>query len=258
MVKKTGLPRVGENVLVTVKSITPNSALCSLDEYQCEGMIHVSEVSGKWVKDIKKYVKVGKQYVAKAINVDESKCFVLLSLKRLSKKEKEQKMEKFKKGQKSEKILEFFAKKKGISLEKAYELVGFKLQEIYGDLYEGFEYAIKQPDHLIRNGISEQLVKEIAEAAQEFIKKKEVEIKIEITLKFLGENGIDRIKQVLKSIKDKYNLDVKYLSAPKYLVQIKTNNPKQVQKDISKALTEEFAKIKDGEASFQIIGRENE
>jgi translation initiation factor 2 subunit 1 len=259
MVKKAGLPEYGENVLVTVKSLTPNSALCSLDEYKdVEGMIHVSEVSGKWVKDIKKYVKVGKQYVAKVVNVDESKKFVFLSLKRLSKKEKEAKMNELKKEQKSEKILNLFAKKLGISLEKAYELVGFKLQEIYGDMYEGFEYALKQPEHLVKNGIKKELVDAIAEAAQEFIKKKEVKIKAEIRLKFFGPNGIERVKQALLDIKNKYNLNIKYVSAPRYLVELKTNNPKFAQKELTRILSEELAKIKDGEAEFEILGRENE
>ncbi len=259
MVKKSGLPEYGENVLITVKSITPNSALCSLDEYKgIEGMIHVSEVSGKWVKDIKKYVKVGKQYVAKVINVDEAKKFVLLSLKRLSKKEKETKMNELKKEQKSEKILALFARKKNISLEKAYELVGFKLQEIYGDMYEAFEYALKQPEHLIKNGISKDIVDDLIEAAQEFIKKKEVDIKAEIRLKFFGPNGIERIKQVLIEINNKYKLNIKYVSAPKYLVVLRTNNPKTAQKELSRILSEELAKIKDGEAEFEILGRENE
>jgi translation initiation factor 2 subunit 1 len=259
MVKKTGMPEYGENVLVTVKSLTPNSALCTLDEYKgVEGMIHVSEVAGKWVKDIKKYVKVGKQYVAKVVNVDEGKKFVFLSLKRLSKKEKEAKMNELKKEQKSEKILNLFAKKMGISLEKSYEIVGFKLQEIYGDMYEGFEYALKQPDHLVKNGIKKELVDVIAEAAQEFIKKKEVKIKAEIRLKFFGPNGIERVKQVLLDIKNKYNLNIKYVSAPRYLVELKTNNPKFVQKELTRILSEELAKIKDGEAEFEILGRENE
>ena len=85
MVKRKGFPSVGEVVLVTVKNITPYSALCTLDEYPGkEGMIHVSEVSGKWVRDIKKFVKKGKQYAAKVTRTDESKGHINLSLKRLS------------------------------------------------------------------------------------------------------------------------------------------------------------------------------
>jgi len=258
MVKRSGLPKEGENVLVTVKSLTPNSALCMLDEYGIEGMIHVSEVAGKWVRDIKKHVKVGKQYVAKVINVDEKKKFVFLSLKRLSKKEKEAKMNELKKEQKSEKILNLFAKKMGISLEKAYELVGFKLQEVYGDMYEGIEYALKQPEHLIKHGISKDIVNALAEAAQEFIKKKEVKIKAEIRLKFFTPDGIERIKQTLLAIKNKYNLSIKYVSAPRYLVEIRTNNPKVAQKELARILEEELAKVKDGEAEFEILGKENE
>ncbi|MFH8080981.1 MAG: S1 RNA-binding domain-containing protein [Candidatus Aenigmatarchaeota archaeon] len=259
MVKKIGLPECGENVLVTVKSLTPNSALCTLDEYtDVEGMIHISEISGKWVKDIKKHVKLGKKYVAKVINVDKNKKFVLLSLKRLSKREKDEKMNEIKKEQRSEKILNLFARKMGIKLEEAYELVGFKIQEIYGDIFTGFEYALKQPEHLIKKGISKEIVDVMVETAEEFIKKKETKIRAEIRLKFFGPNGIERIKEVLMGIKNKYNLNIKYVSAPRYLVTLKTNNPKMAEKEISRILSEELSKIKDGEAEFEIIGRENE
>lgn len=89
MVKRKGFPSEGEVVLITVKNITPYSALCSLNEYPGkEGMIHVSEVSGKWVRDIKKFVKQNKQYAAKVIRVDEIKGHINLSFKRLSKKSK--------------------------------------------------------------------------------------------------------------------------------------------------------------------------
>ncbi|MCS7135272.1 MAG: S1 RNA-binding domain-containing protein [Candidatus Aenigmarchaeota archaeon] len=259
MVKKVGLPAYGENVIVTVKSITPNSALCTLDEYNnVEGMIHVSEVSGKWVKDIRKYVKVDKKYVAKVISVDERKKFVLLSLKRLSKREKDEKMNEIKREQRAEKLLSLFARKKGISLEKAYELIGYKLQEIYGDIFVGFEYALKQPENLIKRGISKEDVALMKETVNEFMKRKITRIKAEIRLKFFGPNGIKRIKEVLTNIKNKYNLDIKYVSAPKYLVVLKTNNPKSATKELSNILSEELSKIKDGEAEFEIIGRENE
>jgi len=259
MVKKKGLPEVGDDLLVTVKDITPNSAICNLDEYHnLEGMIHVSEVAGKWVRDIRKFVKVGKQYVARVIDVDKNKGYVFLSLKRLSKIDKEKKMQAFKKDQKAEKMLEMVAKKKNVSLEKAYEQLGYKLQEVYGDLYTSFEQALKSPENLIKNGVPKEWVELMTQVAQESMKRKEVKIKAEIRLKFYGSDGIKRIKEVLGEIKNKYKLDVKYISAPRYSVEIKTDNPKLAQKELTKKLEDVFSKVKDGEAEFEILGRDNE
>jgi translation initiation factor 2 subunit 1 len=259
MVKKEGMPRVGEAVLVTVKAITPNSAQCVLDEYdRLDGMIHVSEIAGKWVKDIRKFVKVDKQYVAKVIDVDYNKGFTFLSLKRLSKMDKERKMQDFKKEQKAERMLEQMAKKKGVSLQKAYQEMGYKLQDIYGDLYVGFEQALKLPQHLIQKGIPKDWVDIIIEVTQTFLTKKEVKIRGEITLRFYGPNGLKRVKEVLSELKNKYNLDVKYISAPKYMVELRSDNPKVAQKELVKKVDEVLSKVKDGDATFEIIGKDNE
>jgi translation initiation factor 2 alpha subunit (eIF-2alpha) len=43
--KKTGMPRPGEVVVCRIKSINPNSVFARLEEYDKEGMIHVSEVA---------------------------------------------------------------------------------------------------------------------------------------------------------------------------------------------------------------------
>ncbi len=248
MVKKIGMPEVGDNVIVTVKNITPNSAFCSLDEYQNkEGMIHVSEIAGKC-----------KQYVAKVISVDEEKQFVFLSLKRLSKRDKEKKMQEFKKEQKAEKILEIVAKRKGVSLSKAYEEFGYKLQEIYGDMYVGFEQLLKQRDRLIQKGILKEWIDLTIEVIQENTQKKEVKIKGEIKLKFYGPDGLRRIKEVLGELNNKYKLDIKYISAPRYSVEIKTDNPKLAQKELTNKVMDVLSKVKDGEAEFEIIGRDNE
>ncbi|MEM7821706.1 MAG: S1 RNA-binding domain-containing protein, partial [Candidatus Aenigmatarchaeota archaeon] len=107
MVRKRGLPKWSELVLVTVEKLSPYAAWCKLIEYPgVEGMIHVSEVAGKWVHDIRDFIKINKQYVAKVIKVDYQKNFVNLSLKRVSKQDEKEKMNFFRKEQRAEKLLE--------------------------------------------------------------------------------------------------------------------------------------------------------
>lgn len=255
LVKRKGFPEIGEDVVVSVIRITPYSALCKLEEYSDkEGMIHVSQVSGKWVRDIKKFVKMNKQYVAKVMRIDEEKGHIALSLKRVPKKAKERKIQEFKNEQRAEKILEIIAKKKKISLDKAYEKIGYDLQEKFGDMYEAFSQAFKSPDPLIRRGVDKQLAELIHKIAKENIQKKTIKTKAELTLKFYTGDGIERIKKHLSELKDKYNLDVKYISAPKYIVEVKSDNPKLAEKELTSQLTDFTSGIKDGEASFKIVG----
>ena len=67
------------------------------------------------------------------------------------------------------------------------------------------------------------------------------------------ENGIPTKEKLSKLGLDKYGIDIKYISAPKYSVEIVSDNPKVAQKELIKQLTEATSKLKDGEASFEIM-----
>ena len=150
MVKRKGFPKIGEIVIVSIARITPYSAMCKLEEYPGkEGMIHVSQVSGKWVRDIKKFIKMNKTYVVKVLRVDERKGHIALSLKRVPKIDRTRKMLAYKREQKAEKILEKIAKKQKMTLDKVYEKVGFQLQEEFGEIFKAFESASKSPEGYI-------------------------------------------------------------------------------------------------------------
>jgi len=255
MVKRKGFPSVGEIVVVNVINITPYSALCKLEEYPGkEGMIHISEVSGKWVRDIKKFVKLNKTYVAKVGRVDEEKGHINLSLKRVSKIDKTRKMQDYKKEQKAEKILEKIAKKQKISLDKAYEKIGFELQDKFGEMFEAFDVASKNPEVLVQKGISKSLVDVIHKVAKESIQRKKIKIKTKLEVKFYTGDGVEKTKEFLNNLINKYGVNIKYISAPKYSVEIKSDNPKIAQKKLVKQLKDAISEIKDGEASFRITG----
>ena len=54
----------------------------AFDEYYT-GLIHISEISSKFVKDPKDIVKVGDEIEVEIIGVDDGQCHLNLSLKRL-------------------------------------------------------------------------------------------------------------------------------------------------------------------------------
>jgi translation initiation factor 2 subunit 1 len=255
MVKRKGFPSVGEKTIVSVIRITPYSALCNLEEYPgVEGMIHISEVSGKWVRDIRKFIKMNKTYVVKVLRVDERKGHVNLSIKRVSRIERTKKMAEFKREQKAEKILEKIAKKQKMTLDKAYEQIGYELQDKFGEMFEAFDLAAKSSDFLIKKGIPKKWADKIHKIAKENIVRKKVKIKAELNVRFFTGDGVDRTKKFLNDITNKYGVNIKYISAPKYSVEVETENPKITQKELTKNLKTAVSSIKDGEASFNIRG----
>ena len=255
MVKRKGFPSVGEKLIVNVIRITPYSALCKLEEYPgTEGMIHISEVSGKWVRDIRKFIKMNKTYVVKVLRVDERKGHVTLSLKRVSRIGRTKKMQEFKREQKAEKILEKIAKKQKMTLDKTYEKIGYELQDKFGEMFEAFDLASKSPDLLIKKGIPKNWADIIHKVAKENIHRKKVKIKAELNVRFFTGDGIERTKKFLNDLINKYGVNIKYISAPKYSVEIESENPKLTQKELTKHLTSAVSSIKDGEASFKIKG----
>ena len=59
--KKSGWPEVHEVVLCTVTRIQYTSVFVTLDEYEMQGMLHISEVSPGRIRNLNDYVKVGKK-----------------------------------------------------------------------------------------------------------------------------------------------------------------------------------------------------
>lgn len=243
MAVKQGYPQFGELVLCTAKRISQFAAWCSLDEYQnLEAMIHISEAAGKWVHDIKKFIKPNKQYVAKVVKVDPTNNVINLSLKRVSRSEERSKWNEFRKGQRANSILKVIAHELDISIEKAYDEIGFKLQEEFGDLYTALEEINKSPSILSKLGIQEKWHDTILKVLEKNFIEKEFKIKIELQISSYESDGVERIKKLLQNL-EKGGVTVSYISAPKYRLEMKTKNPKadtkkfeqEIQKTISDA-----------------------
>lgn len=72
--------RIGNIVKVKVSAIEKYGAFVSIDE-DYKGLIHISEINGKFISDINEYLKVGDILYAKILNVDETKLQLKLTLK---------------------------------------------------------------------------------------------------------------------------------------------------------------------------------
>ena len=259
--RKPGLPSDNELVLCTIKKILPHSIFVDLDEYEDkEGYIHISEIAPGRIRNIRDHVREGRKIVCKVLSINREKGHIDLSLRRVSEQAKLNKLVEFKQEEKAEKILEKIAKKTNSSLEDVYNKIIDKAVEKYGLIYNFLQDTSLNGDEAFKGF---QLPKEFSEAilevAKDSIKQQEVSISYTLSLSSQEPNGITIIKKsllaVLEHAKSKgYAANIKYISAPRYMMTVKSGNYKSCEK-IGEELGEMvIASIKNnGQASIEKI-----
>lgn len=71
---------IGSVIKGTVKAIKPYGAFVALDE-STQGLVHISEITHGYVKDIHEHLSVGDEVTVKVLSVDEEKGKISLSIK---------------------------------------------------------------------------------------------------------------------------------------------------------------------------------
>ena len=249
--KKSGVPNRNELVICKILKIYPNSVLAELVEYKKNGMIHVSEVASRWVRDIREFLKENQYVVCRVMNVEGD--HIHLSVKRVAREQAAGKLNEFKRESKTEKMLELAAKSINKTLDQAYEEVGFKLQDEFGSLTKAFEIALKNPALMKTKGIPSEWIKPIMETAKKSYVEKTYRVKSNLSLISYSPDGVDVIKKSL-SLAGKNGLSVKYISAPNYVLSGEGKNYKELDSKIikiSENIVKEIQKS-NGEASFEL------
>ncbi|VDG98783.1 General stress protein 13 [Lysinibacillus sphaericus] len=78
----TGKYEAGEELSGTVTGIQPYGAFVALDE-STQGLVHISEITYGFVKDINEHLSVGQQVTVKVLEVDETDKKISLSIRSL-------------------------------------------------------------------------------------------------------------------------------------------------------------------------------
>ncbi|MBI4014591.1 MAG: S1 RNA-binding domain-containing protein [Candidatus Aenigmarchaeota archaeon] len=235
MAKKRGFPMQGELVICIVRHVNPNSAELILEEYDKEGMIHISEIVSGWVNSIKDHLKAGQKVVAKVTKVNEDDGYIALSIKRVEPRQEKEKLKEYNLDKKAEKLLEMAAKLKKKTLSAAYEEVGFAMQEHFGSLFKAFKKAMGSPTALTDKGIPEGWASVIQEIAEKNIEQKEFEFRANATMTTHEPDGIDAIKALLGEA-EKMGIGVHYISAPFYMFKYRTKDAKKGEKYFTDAI----------------------
>src|SRR3990170_1252158 len=232
--RKPEWPEAGDLVIATIETVTDYGAYAKLDEYNKRGLLHVSEISSSWIRNLRDFVREGQKVVLKVLRVDLEKGHIDLSLRRVTKREKIEKILSWKKDRKAEALLRGVAEKVGLPNEEVYEKAGALIEEKYG-LYEGFEKAVKEgPEVLTKIGVPENLAKAFAEVAAERIHLKMVKVKGTLEIRCMKPNGVKIIKDAFlnaKKAEKTKDADIRFyvIAAPKYSVEVMAEHYKRAE-----------------------------
>lgn len=255
-------PEVGDFVVGTVVQTTPYGAYVSLDEYNIkEGLLHISEISSTWVKNIRDHVREGQKVVLKVLRVNVQNGHVDLSLRRVTERERREKLLSWKRLKKSQVILNMAAEKVGTSPEEVSEARS-KIEASYGDLYSGLEEALyKGKEALLEVGVQEKLTKALLDIAKAKIKVARVRVRGIFRLSCTKPDGVNVLRNAFRLTKDvKTSKDADFriyvLGAPRYRIEVSARNYKEAEKimeDVSQAVVNGI-NASGGEGSFKREG----
>jgi translation initiation factor 2 subunit 1 len=232
--KKRDFPEEGDVVICRVKKVLPHCVFAELEEYEGrEGMLHISEISSRWVKHIRDYAREGQRLICKVLKVDKRKGYIDLSLKRVTQGERKAKLGEWKLELRMRKLLEFIAKKFGKGVEETYQEVGSKIVQKYGALYPLVDRVRKGGKKAIEElKLSKRWKDEIFKAVVQHIKETRVELGGEFRIRCFESDGARRIRELLKqcksiALKQGVELELKYLGTPRYKFTLFANDYKE-------------------------------
>lgn len=211
-------------VLCVVEKIEDGVVLVKTLKEGVKGTITYPEVAPGRIKNIREYVVPNKIIVCKVLKVFPHN--LVLSLRRVSLKERKEILEDYKREKDYENAL------KSILKEKATEIIE-KIKTNFNNLKEFFQKA-DQDRKIIGDYVPKEFQKDVEKVIAK--KKRKIDIKRIINLVCLSGDGIEKIKEILDIKKE--NVSVKYLAAGRYLLTITSEDFKKAEAVLRQLETE--------------------
>jgi len=235
--EKTALPEVGEFVVATVIRIAPYGAYVTLDEYnKVEGLVHISEVSSSWVRNIRNHIREGQKPVLKVLRVDPAKLHVDLSLRRVSGPEKKEKLLQWKQDARGRKFLSMAAEKLKVSPEEAYEKIGVILEDKFGSVYQGLERAVEDGETpLLKANVPQEWATALTEMARTKIRLPRMKIRGILEMACTKPNGVEVLREAFSKAmgvrkSSHASISIYTVGAPKYRIEVSAQNFKDAER----------------------------
>jgi translation initiation factor 2 subunit 1 len=249
-------PEPGELVMGTVKNIFNQGAFIDLDEYPGKrGMLHLTEISLKWVRNIRDYVKEGQKVVLVVLRTDPSRGHIDLSLRRVNDSQRKIKLQQVKQKQRSTKLMEVMAAELKLDPPLVVASVNKALSS-YDSPYAGLEAIAADNGVADRLDLEPKLRKKLLELVVKSIKAPVVEITGYAELHSFESDGVSVVKEALAEISKHQpgdcQLTITYISAPLYRVKVTASDYKAAEKALKTAVEQgiRYVESKHGTGEF--------
>jgi translation initiation factor 2 subunit 1 len=256
----TIFPEVGDLVVASVTRVEDYGAYVKLDEYAgIEGLVHISEISTTWVRNIRDHAREGQKLVLKVLRVNPQRNQIDLSLRRVTGREKSEKMLEWKKERKAEAIIKSAAEKINRPEEDA-EAVKNTILEKFGGLYDPLEEAIDGgSEALVKAGLSEEWAQAISEVSKSKIRLERSKVRGTVSVTCRKPGGVEVIRQTLlsaKKVRRPRGSDIKIYSigAPKYRIEVEAGSFEAAEKALNSVVEDILDSIKKAGGEGRKIG----
>jgi len=252
-------PEVGDLIVATVVRIVGHGAYVTLDEYdRKEGLLHISEISSSWVRNIRNHVRERQKVVLQVNRVNPERNQIDLSLRRVTQDDRRKKLEEWKKNRKAQTLLKSAAVALKMDDAAIYEKAGAKLIEHYGSLYEGLEASVKRGvEALHEAGVIKKISKVLEKIAREKIVVKSVTIQGILEINTMESRGIEAIRETLLQTKkvaaeSEAEANLYSLGAPKYRIEVTAEDYRKAEAALEKIIsyTNDVWADHDGKVAF--------
>ncbi|MDH3353346.1 MAG: hypothetical protein OEL87_02775 [Nanoarchaeota archaeon] len=225
----------GDLILCKVEKVTNTITFVRLPNGQ-EGTIISSEIAPGRIKLMRQYVVPNKQIVCKVLKIDGD--HIHLSLRRVNSKEKKDVMQSFKQSQTTNVAF------KQILGEREEEIKNEILKE-FVNLAE-FAKAAKNNDSLITKYIPEEKRNAIRKVSEK--KRKNEELKQNISIKCIEDDGLKRIKKIF-DLENK-NALITYISAGNFKLKLSVEDFKTGKKEMAEIIETLEKRAKENNCEF--------
>lgn len=228
------VPSVGEVVVGVVKEIERFGAYVELVDYPgWEGFIHISEISLKWIRNIRDYLREGQKEVFKILRTNPHLRQVDLSLRRVEKNEREQKIIELKRKQKVQRVLNLLSERTGMSKEQIKKMIVEPVMQKGLELYDVFIDIIENESIPEWLKLEDDIRVKLTELVKQEIKMKKVSLKKDLVLTCKTGNGVEHIRRAiaegLKIAGRGEYVSITTKGSPRYLLRVEADTEERAR-----------------------------
>lgn len=244
-------PEVKDLVVVLIKKVEEVGAYVNLIEYGgIDGMILLKELSRRRIRNIQSFIKVGRCEVVSVVCIDMKKGYIDLSKKNVTQKEIMECEENFMKSKAVHSVIIAVSEKLSIDPKTIYKSFGWPLYKIYGHAFNGFKEIIENEETVFEKihlslekdvkTLDQKIRKELIDLIKQRYTPKKLKIRCDIELTCFSKEGINAIKEALKTAEDsseETKIQAKLIAPPLYVLSLQTTNRKEGLELMENALT---------------------